>query len=190
MKDLKITKSTRGNVEITPQTDKAKKVFVSCGLTENDTLAGQAKKLPELMGWAVSHDLSVDCDVPIIIQPLLSPYVQKFSTNLEGGFARINEMIENSNKNLAHLDAIDSFAKKQRQLLYRYFSTPVADGKVYYQIVKVTKTTATVKICGGICLDEYVDNILGEEATMPLARAKQLVEQKDALNELFSRKGA
>jgi hypothetical protein len=63
----------------------------------------------------------------------------------------------------------------------------VADGYAYYQIVKVSKKNATVKLCRGICLDEWTDNLLGEECTIPLCLVESLIGQKDALNKLFGR---
>jgi hypothetical protein len=114
-------------------------------------------------------------------------YQPIFDTNIGGGFEKINEIIENSNKNLEHLRAIDAVAKQRGELLHRFFDLPVADGKAYYQITRVTKTKATVTLCDGICLDNYADHILGEESTLDLKKATQLVTSRQALEDLFDR---
>jgi hypothetical protein len=70
MKDLKINSTGKGNVEIIAVTDKAKKVFVECGVQEGHCLSGKEKNMNKLLAWAISHDLSLDTQVPIIIPEL------------------------------------------------------------------------------------------------------------------------
>ena len=175
MKDLLITKKGKTKVTIKAKTDKSEKVFKEQG-AENQDIIGKEKDIVGLLRLAITHDLSVDNKVPIKIQPLLAPYQPKFSIKLDKGFSRIDEEMENSKKNFEHLRAIDNFAEKSKQLLYRYFSLPVSDGRAYYQIIKVFKSTVVVKICEGICLYGYMDNVLGEHSIIPLIKAKKLIE--------------
>jgi hypothetical protein len=186
MQDILITPKGKTKVLAIAQTVKAKKIFKEADVPEGEALEGHKTHIASLLAWAVSHNLSVDSKVPITIQPLLSQYYPKFEIGED--FSKIDEMIENSNKNLEHLKAIDSFAKKKRQFLFRYFYVNVADGRAFYQITKVTKTRATVTLCDGICLDNYADRVLGEEAVIPLEQAQGFVEQRDKIEELFSKK--
>lgn len=184
MQDILITPKGKTKVLAIAQTEKAKKIFKEADAEGG--LEGYKTHVASLLAWAVSHNLSVDSKVPVTIQPLLSQYYPKFP--LHEGFWKIEETIANSEKNLEHLKAIDSFAKKKRQLQFRYFYVNVADGRAFYQITKVTKTRATVTLCDGICLDNYADRVLGEEAVIPLEQAQGFVEQRDKLEELFSKK--
>jgi len=186
MKDILITPKGKTKVVAVAQTAKAKEIFKESGLKDLDQLEGHKTHIASLLAWAVSHNLSVDSKVPITIQPLLSQYYPKFQIGED--FSKIDEMIENSNKNLEHLKDIDKFAKKNKQLLFRYFYLNVADGRAFYQITKVTKTKAIVTLCDGICLDNYADRVLGEESTIPLTQAQEFVEQRDRIEELFSNK--
>lgn len=183
MKDILITKNGK-NAEVKPQTEAAKKVFNESQYPNG--LVVPTKALKDILSWAISHNLSIDSQLPIRIPSLLAPYEPKFAVGED--WSKIDEMIAATEKNLEHLQAIDSFAKKKRQLLYRYFYCCVGDGRCYYQITKVTKTTATVTLCAGIDLDNWVDQILGEESTLPLAKAEQLVNSRQALEDLFSKK--
>lgn len=184
MKDLLITKHGKDEIKLQPQTKKAKKVFVEQGAGD-EYVTGKEADLSKLVAWAVSHNLSVDTQLLIKVQPLLAPYQPKFKTDM--GFDNIDETILNSEKNLEHLKAIDSFAAKNKQLLYRYFALPVADGTVYYQIIKVMSITVAVKRCVGIDLDDYSDNVLGERSTLPLKKARQLVENRVARERLSAK---
>lgn len=109
-------------------------------------------------------------------------YRQRYPTDVKTDWALA---IENSKKNFEHLQHIDRLVKAEGELFHRSFNTPVADGRAYYQITRVKKKTVIVKLCPGICLDEYQDNILGEECEIPLSKARQLVAQADALAEIF-----
>ena len=98
----------------------------------------------------------------------------------------IDEIISNSEKNLKQLKKID---KKQPvgSILYRYFVVPVADDYAYYQIVKVNDSICVVRLCNGICLDNYKDNVLGDEATITVTTATSEVNRRVALEKLFSK---
>ena len=187
MKDILITPKGKTKVVAIPQTNKAKAIFTEAGVKESEQLEGYKTHIASLLAWAVSNDLSVDSKVPVTIQALLSQYYPKHETEFKEGFARINESIENSRKNLEHLKAIDNFAKKNKQLLFRYFYCCVADGRCYYQITKVTKTKATVTLCEGIDLDNWTDRVLGEQSTIDLSKAEELVNSRQALEDLFSK---
>ena len=67
MKDLKIVSAGNGKVTVTAQTKKAKKVFVESGMGEYDNFESEEKVIHKLFSWAISHDLSVDSQVPITI---------------------------------------------------------------------------------------------------------------------------
>jgi len=114
-------------------------------------------------------------------------YQAQHPIDLGAGFERIDECISNSEKNLEHLIEIDKRAKDNGKLLFRYFHLNVADGSVFYQITKITKKTATVTLCDGICLDNYADRFLGEESVIPIEKAMEMVGQREALESLFSR---
>lgn len=111
-------------------------------------------------------------------------YIQQHPTD---DWSNIDKMIENSDLNLKHLQDIDKAqGVKGEPLLFRYFHRPVADGRAWYQVTKVTPKTATVKLCDGICLDNYCDMMLGEEATLPRKMVEQLVNSRIALEKLFA----
>jgi hypothetical protein len=112
-------------------------------------------------------------------------YTKQFPTD---DFSDIDQTIKNSDANLAHLKLIDKAQnEKGENLLYRYFNRPVADGYAWYQVVKVTQKTATVKWCDGICLDDYQDMMLGDESTLPRTMVEKLVSSRIALEKLFSK---
>lgn len=100
-------------------------------------------------------------------------------------FSKIDSLMENSKKNREHLAQIDNTAKDKGELLFRSFYIPVCDGSVPYQIIKITKTTATVKRCTGIDLDDYQDGLLGDQANIPLKMAERKINEKDAVDKIF-----
>jgi hypothetical protein len=91
----------------------------------------------------------------------------------------------NSEHNYDVLKGIDKEQRDRGLLLWRYFRRNVADGYAYYQIVRVTKKSAIVEVCRGICLDEWTDNMLGESCELPIKIVEDLIKQKDALEKLF-----
>ncbi len=112
-------------------------------------------------------------------------YIQQAPTD---DWSDIDQMIKNSDLNLNHLKAIDKAqGEKGEGLLFRHFSRPVADGLAWYQVTKVTPKTATVTLCSGICLDDYVDGMIGEEATLPRNIVENLVVSRIALEKLFAK---
>lgn len=72
MKDIKITKHEEGHVKVTSTTEAAKKVFAKDKLPETFIIV--ASESHKILSWAVSHNLSVDSDLPIGIpsQPNLT----------------------------------------------------------------------------------------------------------------------
>lgn len=93
----------------------------------------------------------------------------------------------NADNNLNVLEGIDKEQKAKGEILWRYFKRNVADGYAFYQIVKVTKKTAKVVLCTGICLDEWVDNLLGTECTLPIEKVQELMYNRDAIESLFGK---
>ena len=111
-------------------------------------------------------------------------YVQQKPTD---DFSNIDLLISNAEENLKHLKAIDDIqAAKGRKLLYRYFKIPVADGHAYYQITKVTKTTATVTLCEGISIDNYQYISFGKEHIIPIKVAQQYIELRVISEEILN----
>ena len=111
-------------------------------------------------------------------------YKQQAPTDV---WSNIDQCVENSKINLKHLQDIDKAQEaKGEPLLYRHFHRPVADGRAWYQVTKVTPRTATVTWCEGICLDDYVDMMLGEEAKLPRDMVENLVNGRIALEKLFA----
>jgi hypothetical protein len=110
-------------------------------------------------------------------------YTQPFSISFnDWEKARVN-----SEHNYEVLKRIDQQQRDRGELLWRYFRRNVADGYAYYQIVRVTKKSAIVEVCRGICLDEWTDNMLGEVCELPIKIVRDLIEQKDNLEKLFGR---
>ena len=84
-------------------------------------------------------------------------------------------------KNLAHLDAIEEKVIATGSLLYRFLYESVADGKAIYQIIKLNKKTARVRLCRVDGLyDDYVVPQWGMEATVPLDYVKNSIRMQDA----------
>ena len=108
-------------------------------------------------------------------------YKQHFPTPLtDWEKARVN-----SEHNYDVLKKIDREQRDKGELLWRYFRRNVADGYAYYQVVKVTKKSAIVEVCRGICLDEWTDNMLGDSSQLPIKIVDDLIKQKDAMEKLF-----
>ena len=113
----------------------------------------------------------------------MSKYKQLYPTDM--GFDRIRELQQNWENNLKELRRLDKEAQDNGTLLYRYFSTPVADGRAYYQVTRVKSKTCVLTRCPGICPDEYADDILGDECEMPLKKVEEFVNRQQAINRLF-----
>jgi hypothetical protein len=113
----------------------------------------------------------------------MGKYKQLYPTDM--GFDKIRQLELNWENNFKELRRIDKEAQDNGTLLHRYFSTPVADGRAYYQVTKLNKTSCVLTRCPGICPDEYEDNILGEQSTMPLKKVEDFVNRQQAINRLF-----
>ena len=72
MKDIIITKNGKKEISATPQTDEAKKIFKSQKCQYGFTVGKD--EAHKILSWAVSHNLSVESQVPITIpeRPRLS----------------------------------------------------------------------------------------------------------------------
>ena len=110
-------------------------------------------------------------------------YKQHFPTDLNDW----EKSYENIKHNLHILEGIDREQRRKGEILWRYFKRPVADGYAYYQVVKVTKKTALIKICRGVALDEWTDNLLGEECSLPIEKVQEIIYNYDVLENLFGR---
>lgn len=180
--DILIEDSGEGNATITPISPKGKRA------TQGEILEGKQKDLHQIFSWAVESGLTIHSNVVLAETDMPVEYKPIFETNFGGGFSNIDKINENADKNFEHLVTIDKLAKEKGQLLFRYFYLPVADGKAFYQITKVTKTRATVTLCTGISLDEWYDRTLGVKSSLPIAKVMQLVQSRQALEDLFSKK--
>ena len=87
-------------------------------------------------------------------------------------------------ENYEQLKSIDKMAKAKGELLGRFVEIGVADGKAFYQIMRVNKNTVRVKALGGLG-DDYILDYWGYEATVDKAYVESLVRSRDKLNELF-----
>ena len=94
----------------------------------------------------------------------------------------------NSKHNFDVLEGIDKEQKDKGEYLWRTFRRNVADGYAYYQIVKITKKSAKVEVCRGVCLDEWTDNLLGYECELPLKIVTDMIDSKDKMFDFLNRK--
>lgn len=98
-----------------------------------------------------------------------------------------DENIKNADLNEKRLKELDAIAEKEHTILGASFATPVADGKAIYQVQEINRMKNQCKVvrCSGICLDEYQDNYIGEEAWIDLIWTTQRIVQQRALNQIF-----
>ena len=101
-------------------------------------------------------------------------------------FKNIDNVVKQSEDNLKHLLELEEKSSKKHSLLGGIFHVSVADGQVFYQVVNVKSKTAVVKLCEGICLDNYVDGILGYECELPQDKVVRLVKSYKVLQKLFN----
>ena len=94
--------------------------------------------------------------------------------------------IANSEKNLEHLQKLSKEAREKGTFLHSYFAEPVADGKAFYQVVKIDGDKCTVQLCDGICLDDYVHDYFGYIKEIDLEYAQSKVKGMGALAKIFS----
>ena len=82
--------------------------------------------------------------------------------------------------NEKHLEEIEEKAIANGGLLYRFLYESVADGRAIYQIIRVNKNTARVKICQiDGCYNEYIVPQWGHEATVPLEYIQKQINFQD-----------
>jgi len=67
------------------------------------------------------------------------------------------------------------------KLLY----TPVADGRAWYQITKVTARTVTLNWREDLSQDDYQDMFLGTGGNFPKNRIEPIVLQQDAFRQMI-----
>lgn len=104
-----------------------------------------------------------------------------YSTNIN---KEIKDYIERVEANSQLITEIDSKVKEKGELLHRFIYEPYADGNAVYQIIRVNKKTARIKVCKEIG-DDWVVPYWGEESTIPLHYAEMSVARRDTLDKLF-----
>lgn len=85
------------------------------------------------------------------------------------------------------LDARDKAAKAAGTLVGRYIKHAFADSFAVYEITKVTKRTAHIKVVTGIG-DDWVLPAWGESSRISLKIAQELVDHRDRMDALFGGK--
>lgn len=105
------------------------------------------------------------------------------------GFKEIDKSIAKSNDNFELLKKLseEAHVKYPNSPLGGFFNLNVADGRVQYQITEIKGNTAYAKLCHGICLDMYQDDILGDGDWISLKKATELVNGQIAMAKLFRR---
>ena len=98
---------------------------------------------------------------------------------------KFQQAISNARRNLELLKECDKEAQQNNTLVGRYFTLPVNDGRAFYQVTKVSGKKCTVKLCNGICLDEYSDTILGEGYALGKDKVEEMVNCQKALDTIF-----
>jgi hypothetical protein len=68
----------------------------------------------------------------------------------------------------------------------KIFSVGVADGYAYYEIVKINKRTVQLRWRKDLCLDEYMDRILGEGGSFSRNIIESIIVGEDKLAEIFA----
>ena len=95
------------------------------------------------------------------------------------------DLIKQWDRNFKELERMDKTAKKCGRLVGRYISEPIADGKAFYIITKEMKTKVRIKHCKNVG-DDYIIPYWGESAIIDKQYAKQNIERRDHLAELFT----
>lgn len=99
------------------------------------------------------------------------------------------KLIAESERLLKSLQEADRIAKGKGELLGRYIVEGIADGRAYYQIVRVT--ARTVKLKHVPYLDGYkIPMVEALGHSVPLKYARQNIEIRDRLDSLFAKKDA
>ena len=107
-------------------------------------------------------------------------------TCTEENYCKMWQECEKANTEL--IEKIEDAAKKSGSILYRFLYESVADGKAIYQIIKVNKKTARVRICSiDGCFYDYVVPQWGAEATVSLDYVQKQINWQDKVAELFKR---
>mgnify|MGYP000187416231 CR=1 FL=1 len=95
--------------------------------------------------------------------------------------------LEDDNFELLKKLSEEAHVKYPNSPLGGFFNLNVADGRVQYQITEIKGNTAYAKLCHGICLDMYQDDILGDGDWISLKKATELVNGQIAMAKLFRR---
>jgi hypothetical protein len=109
-------------------------------------------------------EIKGECNMQLAINKGL---IYKSVAPLNGKWEEISAGLR---KNLDVLEDIDKRAKKieKNNILFRYFTESVADGRVFYQVTDFTTDKkgnydkVYVSYCEGTCLDMYEHNYFGQ----------------------------
>jgi hypothetical protein len=93
-------------------------------------------------------------------------------------------------KNFAVLEKADEYQKSKGKILYRYFTTPVADGLACYQVVEIDKkkNLAFVNWCPDAMIDDYQDSYFGGGRWADLEWVTEQIGFRDRRDEMFKKK--
>lgn len=118
----------------------------------------------------------------------LSKGLEYNESAIDFSFGEIAEKISLSKSNYDKLRKLSLKAQEKDNYVGNYFSLNVADGYAYYQVVEFNRESDKylVKICRGICLDEWVDNFLGESRWADGEYVRHNVDTRIRLEKLFS----
>lgn len=103
-------------------------------------------------------------------------------------FTKYEEANEKIDRNYKKLEKIDKAAKDKKQILYRFIAEPFADGRAYYQIIKINKKTVKIKVCKGLG-DDWVIPYWGDECNIDKSFALERLQYRDNMEKLFSKRG-
>lgn len=100
------------------------------------------------------------------------------------GWEAIGKAID---ENWAHLEECDRKAQEAGQLVGRYITHAYADGQAVYQIIKESKLSVRILVCGNLG-DDWILPAWGEECKITKEQALQFLGFRDGLRRLFAKK--
>lgn len=106
----------------------------------------------------------------------------------EVDFKNYKEADKKIKNNFNRLVNIDKTSKRIGKVLYRFIAEPYADGRAYYQIIKINKKTVKIKVCTGLG-DDWVIPYWGHECNIDKDFALRKLKYRDDMEKLFSKRG-
>ncbi len=97
---------------------------------------------------------------------------------------KTSAMLNKWNTNFSNMIEKDMKSKKEKKLVGRYISHPVADGSAFYLITRENKKTVSIELVRDIG-DDYRTRYWGEKATIQKVYAKQEIQTRDKLAQMF-----